>query len=896
MVMKKTQKTYLWRTIKKNLVSFLAVAMMMATGISIYLGNQSAAMAILEKANNYFVENKLQSLEVSSVYGITEEDMEAIAGLENVDMVEGGYSSMVLLDADNGNGKIPVHALSLLDTMNIPVVLEGELPDTEKEVAIEQKMAKTEGIQVGDRITVEHDGELKSDTFVVSAIINTPSYCCAMAQDARGMSDKGIGSAYYYIELTKEAFDASYYNDSYTTAYIKNYELDDYFYFSDEYKEKEAVLKEQIAALGEERTLSRFEDVHMEVQEELTEAEETLETYTQAMDDAKELVEYVLKEAGMPTDLEEVKKQADSFGRYGKAFVKMIEELEKAEERLSDGWEELEQAKEDAANMEAENWIVSIRNDIGDVRSIDIIVEGIYGLSYSMAMIFVVVSVIVCYSAISRMISEQRTLIGMQKALGFSTGEIMHHYMGYSAICGLFGVLEGWLVSWISVQTLNLNIYKDVFLFGKIPHSFAWGQAVLISVFFMVIFMIASYAACKREIALQATELLRGEVPEREKPFLFEKMGFYRKLKLYTRTMIKNAFGDKPRMLTTVIGVAGCMILLVVSFTMLFTMKESSMVHFEEYFLYENRLVVDGDSADFEKYETILEEGNIEYTRIQDKVKLYREENGNWAGAHIVAVSDTEKLKEFMVLEDPDTRKLVEVPEEGMLVSLRCAEKHGLKTGSVLEIMGSDGNARKAMVAGVIEHYLGYNLFVVSDSYYEKIMEEEADRCVFLLKGNVEGLYDKVKTMDGFLFLRDNSDNAGISDAMVMVVLVCLVFAAIMAVLVMLNQNVMHISRKAKELSVMRINGFTLKETENFVSRDNFVLTSMGIGLGCIIGMIFGYIVTRVMEVASTHYIRTPSIRACLIAAVIGGILAYIMNKIALRRIRKLNLTDVNAN
>lgn len=896
MVMKKTQKTYLWRTIKKNLVSFLAVAMMMATGISIYLGNQSAAMAILEKANNYFVENKLQSLEVSSVYGITEEDMKAIAELEGVDMVEGGYSSMVLLDADNGIGKIPVHALSLLDTMNIPVVLEGELPETEKEVAIEQKMAETEGIRVGDRITVEHDGELKSDTFVVSAIINTPSHCCAVAQDARGMSEKGIGSAYYYIGLTKEAFDASYYNDSYTTAYIKNYELDDSFYFSDEYKEKEAALKEQFEHLGEERSLLRFEDVCIEVQEGLVEAEETLEEYTQAMDDAKELMEYFLEEAGIEADLEEVKKQADSFGRYGKAFVKMIEELEKADKRLADGWGELKQAKEDAAAMEAENWMVSIRNEIGDIRSIELIVEGIYGLSYSMAMIFVVVSVIVCYSAISRMISEQRTLIGMQKALGFSSGEIMRHYMGYSIICGLCGILEGWLVSWLSVQTLNLNIYKDVFLFGKIPHSFAWGQAVLISVFFMVIFMLASYAACKNEITMQATELLRGEVPEREKPFLFEKMRFFRKLKLYTRTMIKNAFADKPRMMTTMIGVAGCMILLVVSFTMLFAMQETTATQFEKYFLYENRLVTDGDIANMETFEAILEEENIEYTRIQDKVKLYREENGNWSSAHIVAISDTEKLKEFMVLEDPDTGKLLEVPEEGLLVSLRCAENHELKTGAVLEIMGSDGNARKATVSGVIEHYLGYNLFVVSDSYYEEVMEEEADRCVFLLKGNVEGLYDKVKTMDGFLFLRDNSDSAGIGDSLVMVVLVCLVFAVIMAVLVMLNQNVMHISRKAKELSVMRINGFTLKETENFVSRDNFVLTSMGIVLGWIIGIIFGYIVTRVMEVASTHYIRTPSIRACLIAGVIGGILAYIMNKIALRRIRKLNLTDVNAN
>lgn len=896
MVMKRTQKTYLFKTIKKNIVSFLAVALMMATGIAIYLGDQSSAQAILEKADNYFVENKLQSLEVSSVYGITEEDIEAIAGLDGVDAVEGGYSSMVLLDVGNGTGKVLVHAQSLLDSMNTPVVLEGTLPISEKEVAIEQNMAEKEGIQLGDTITIEHGGELKSDTFVVSAIMNTPAYCCAKAQDTRGMSDKGIGSAYYYISLPKEAFDASYYSNSYTKAYIKNYELDNYFYFSDEYKEKEADFKDQVESLGEERAILRFEDVRITVQDGLTEAEETLENYTQGLEDVSALLESILKQAGLPTDIEKAKKQADSLGRYQDAFLKIVKELEKADERLTEAKEELEQAKEDAAVMEVENWVVSIRNDIGDVRSIDIIVEGLYGLSYSMAIIFIIVSVTVCYSAISRMVSEQRTLIGMQKALGFTSREILHHYMGYSIICGLFGVLEGWITSLLTVQTLSLNIYEDVFLFGDIPRSFAWGHAVLISVFFLIVFLMASYAACKKEIALQATELLRGEVPERDKPFLFEKMGFYQKLRLYTRTMIKNAFGDKPRMMTTIMGVAGCIILLVISFTILLTMNDSFVKQFEEYFLYENRLVVDGDIADFEEFEAILDAENIEYTRIQDKLKLYREESGNWSGAHVVAVSDAEKLKKFMVLEDPDTRQYHELPEEGMLVSLRCAENYGLETGSVLEIMGSDGNPRKASVAGVIEHYLGYNLFVVSDSYYEEIMGEKADQCVFLLKGNVEGLYDKVKTIDGFLSLRDNSDYAGMGDALTMVVMICFVFAAIMAVLVMLNQNVMYINRKAKELSVMRINGFTLKETENFVSRDNFVLTSMGILLGCIIGVILGYVVTRVLEVAVTHYIRTPSIKACLIAAAIGGIFAYIMNKIALQRIKRLSLTEVNSN
>ena len=896
MVKKRTQKIYLLRAIKKNIVSFLAVALMMATGISIYLGDQSAAQAILEKADNYFVENKLQSLEVSSVYGITEEDIEAIAKLDGVDAVEGGYSSVVLLDARKGTGKVLVQALTLLDSMNTPVVLEGKLPVSENEVAIEQNMAEKENIQVGDTITVEHDGELKSNIFEVTAIINTPAYCCAKAQDTRGMSDKGIGSAYYYISLPKESFDASYYGDVYTTAYIKNYELDNYFYFTDEYKEKETAFKEQIEGLGEERASLRFEDVRITVQDGLSEAEETLEKYTQGMADARALLESVLKQAGLPTDIEEAKKHADSLGRYQKAFFKIVKELEKADERLTEAKEELEQAKEDAKVMEVENWVVSIRNDIGDVRSIDIIVEGLYGLSYSMAIIFIIVSVTVCYSAISRMVSEQRTLIGMQKALGFTYGEILRHYMGYSIICGLVGVLEGWITSLLTVQTLSLNIYEDVFLFGNIPHSFAWKHAVFISVFFMIVFVIASYIACKKEIALQATELLRGEVPERDRPFVFEKIVFYQKLRLYTRTMIKNAFGDKPRMMTTIMGVAGCIILLVISFTMLIAMEDSFVVQFEDYFLYENRLVVDGSIADVEEFESILDAENIEYTRIQDKLKLYREENGNWSGAHVVAVSDAEKLKSFMVLEDPQTRKLLEVPEKGMLVSLRCAENHDLQAGSVLEIMGSDGKPKKASVTGVIEHYLGYNLFVVSDNYYEDIMEEKADLCVFLLKGNVEGLYDKVRTVDGFLFLRDNSDYTGMGDALTLIVMICFVFAAIMAVLVMLNQNVMYINRKAKELSVMRINGFTLKETESFVSRDNFVLTFMGILFGCVAGAGLGYVVTRVLEVAVTHYIRTPSIKACLIAAAIGGIFAYTMNKIALRRIKRLNLTDVNSN
>ena len=894
--MRKTQIIYLLKTIRKNIVSFFAVGTMAITGISIYLGDQSAAQAILNAANNYFVENNLQSLEVSSPYGITEEDIEVMAGWKGVDAVEGGFSDVVLMDSGNGKGKTLIQAHALLDTMNIPVILEGTLPTEVNEVAVEQILAENEGVAVGDTITVENKGQLKTDQFVVTAIINEPAYCYAKISDSRGKSDVGIGSAYYYISFPKEAFDLSYYDGCYTTAYIKNNDLDQYYYFSDEYKEKEALFRKQIMELGKERARLRYNAVKIRAQEGLEDGWAEINRQEKNLASGKEMMTAILNLIGLPSDFEEAKEALDSYEKIKEPLNEIFSAFDTGEEALADARERLLQAEEKAENLQYYDWIVSVRNDIGDVRSIGIAVQGLYGLSYSMSVIFVIVASTVCYAAISRMISESRTLIGMQKALGFNAKEIMRHFMSYSIICGLWGVLGGWLVAFAVVQSLNLSIYKTVFLLREIPLTFAWNHAGFVSVLFMLIFIVSSYAACTKEISLQATDLLRGIVPQKDYTFSFENWKFYQRLRLYTKTMIKNVLEDKSRMMTTVMGVSGCTTLLVISFTLLFAMDDSNALQFKDYFLYENRLVIDTEKTDGNAFEELLEEKEISNTRIQDKLKYCREIDGEWAGAHVIAVSDEQELKDFMVLEDVKTREILDVPENGVLVSVKCAENYGLKEGSEFELMASDGTAKRVTVAGVIEHYLAYNLIVMSESYYEESMGEEADACVFLLKGSIDELYDNAKDMEGFISIRDNSEYHGANDAMNIIVIICFAFAALMAVLVMLNQNVMYINQKARELSVMRINGFTLKETKTFVSRDNFVLTALGILLGWIIGAALGYLVLRVLEVGVTHYIRTPNLKACLSATAICGFFAYLMNKIALRKVQRLNLTNVNAN
>ena len=158
---------------------------------------------------------------------------------------------------------------------------------------------------------------------------------------------------------------------------------------------------------------------------------------------------------------------------------------------MSEGWDALAQAEETAKDLAYSDWIVSPRQDIGDIRSIAIAVEGLYGLSYSMAMIFVIVAITVCYAAISRMIGESSVLMGMQKALGFTTKEIRNHFMSYSILCGIWGALEGWVCGYLVVQFMNVKIYQTLFLMGDVPLAFAWDSA-----FFIHIFCLRQKKAC----------------------------------------------------------------------------------------------------------------------------------------------------------------------------------------------------------------------------------------------------------------------------------------------------------------------------------------------------------------------------------------------------------------
>ena len=906
MVMKKTRAKYLFQSIRKGGVSFLAVTVIVAVSIAIFHGFQSSANAILLKADQYFTENNLETLEISCANGLTQEDLQAIASWEGVSAVEGGYVDSVQLET--GGERILVQARSLTDTINQPVLVEGELPTAENEAAIEANLAEQKGIEVGDTISLAQDGCLTGDTFTVTGIVNLPVYCCVSLFDVRGTGETGLGSNEYFVCLPQAAFDAGYYSDCYTIAYVDSDVLDGMYYFSDEYTAEEARYLEQLEPLARKQATLRYESLRDEADRELEVARAEIEENEEKLNEARTAIadqESVLEDARAM--LEQLTQLGDAASAQRMALEQEIargeteleyarDELAEGEQELTDARQELAGAEAEADNLQLQDWILSGRENVGDIRGITTITDTIRGLSIVMALLFLLVAVVISFAAITRVIREQRALIGAQKALGFTPAEIFKHYTLYNLICGILGTLLGWLLGILIVENMSLYIFVPKFCLGDVPLTFTWSTALLSGALCLVVFLAATLLTCTKLVREPAVDLLRGEVPARGKRLFFEKWGFYQKLNLYSRTMVKNVLSDKGRMATTMVGVMGCTALLVACFSMKLGIQNALGTHFDQCASYNYRLVVDSQTGSVKDFAQLLDDENISCTLIQDKLKNFRVEDGRWESAHVVAVPDTQTLEGFIRLRDIHTGEALSVPEDGVLVSRRAAEELQLSAGSTIELMDENGKTHTAMVAGVFEHYLPYHQIVTSETYYARVMGEEADPSVFLLQGDVSALRGQVEEQEGFLSLRDNSQYERSGGELDMVIAVCTVLSAVMSVLVLLNQISMYISSKARELAVMRVNGYTLSQTKAYVYKDNVVLIVLGLLAGCLFGVAMAYIDVRVIEAGAEHYVRSPNLFACLLACGIMVVFAVVVNLIALRRIKHLNLTKVSDN
>lgn len=182
-----------------------------------------------------------------------------------------------------------------------------------------------------------------------------------------------------------------------------------------------------------------------------------------------------------------------------------------------------------------------------------------------------------------RIINNQRTLIGVMKALGYTDGRVLWHYTVYSLLISLIGSAAGIITGYflgigitsMFVQSLNIPVMTIRFYWGVVLSGTGLSAAFCLS---------AGVASARKVLGIQPAEAMRSEVPKAGRRIFLERIGpLWRSLRFGWKMSIRNIFRNRQRTLLTMVGISFTVVIFMVSFFLMDSINYTLVQNFFEF-------------------------------------------------------------------------------------------------------------------------------------------------------------------------------------------------------------------------------------------------------------------------------------------------------------------------
>ena len=577
------------------------------------------------------------------------------------------------------------------------------------------------------------------------------------------------------------------------------------------------------------------------------------------------------------------------------------EELQRGEQSYADGLAayekgeaKLQNAVERLETLGPCKWILLDAYGNSSFVQLGSSADNLKSLEMTFSLLFVLVGALVIYATVSKMIDEQRTLVGTTKALGFYKREIFAKYLLFGVSATVLGTVLGMLLARLWVEKFILNGYQIYYNVDIRKPTMVTAPTLIVTAAGILLAVGAVWFACARLLKTPAIRLMQQAVPEGRK-----KSAQARKpvLSLYSRLILLNMKTDFKRVLVTVVSVAGCCALVVIGFTLRRAVNGAVMHQFNDVVLYDGMVQFD-PAADENAAETIgkiLDKANIEAYPITHSYVSVRIRD---LEIQELYCGDLAWIASMHRMDDPKTGTPLPLSDEGIYIPKRFSEVYHLKPGDSFEITMNGTETAQVAVAGIFNNYMNRTV-IMSSGCYRNLFAKDSEPNAFLVRLNgtsEDALFDLLHSVAGYEQYRPSDGFRSLFKAatavMNAVVLLFIFMAAVMAGVVLMNLTNIYIMQKRRELTIMRINGFTVGETISYVARETVVTTVLGILLGIVLGSVIGYRIVRALEQPFVQFDRSVSVVAWLIGAAMTILFTVIINVIVLRKVKNLKLTD----
>ncbi len=337
--MKKALLKDTFKEIANTKKRFISIILMAFLGVGFFAGIKATSPDMQKTLDNYYDQNNVYDIEIISTLGLTDEDIESLEKIDEVEKAYGIYSVDVAIEA-NGEEVIS-KVYSIDENINKTILISGDMPQNYNECLVEEKFLTNNNLEIGDYIELDtkSDEEFFKDNKVkIVGTVESPLYISR----TRGSTKLGSGTIDYYMYISKENITSEAYTEIYIT--VKNAkELNS---CEDEYEDYISEVKNKIEQIKEEREQARYNSIVSEAQSKIDEAKEELNAQ-------KEDAQQQIYEAEV--ELQNAKNQID-VGKSNLSNQKTAtyKQLEESKSQLELQKQNLEQSKQEFQQKEKE--------------------------------------------------------------------------------------------------------------------------------------------------------------------------------------------------------------------------------------------------------------------------------------------------------------------------------------------------------------------------------------------------------------------------------------------------------------------------------------------------------------------------------------------------------------
>ena len=817
--MKKFNK-YIVNEFKSGFGRFIAIMAIVALGVGFLIGVLQATPDMKSTMSNYYLDNHAYDADVKATFGMTKEDVDAIAALGGVEEAVPLISTDLVATVGETDAAVRLIGLDTDDLkeggyLNDLTLLEGAWPDAPGEVLALHGSNRFDDVAVGDTFELDAASGTYQDVYAAETltVVGVASSADYFYGDGREVTN--VGSGVLDAVLVGCAQDL--------------YDLQKSTIFS--------VLNNEgvMGMLGADPIEVLYTDVW--VQFEGTEGHERFTSgYKDFLADGTEEIEAIVDDRLQPFfDLIE---SAEESG-FGSILTSM--------------------------GISADNvdWLILDRASTNvSYVSYDMNVEKVQDIAGVFPIFFIVVAALVALTSMTRMVEEDRMQIGTFKALGYGRGRIMSKYLIFCCLASLIGCVAGVLIGFSLLPSIFWRAYGTMYTLPALEYGFSPWFALAVLVIAIAGTAIVTWAACRSSLKERPAALMQPKAPKAGKRVLIERIGIlWKPLKFKWKATLRNIFRYKKNMLLTIISVMGCTALILTGFGLNDSISSVSDMQFGDIILYDAVVDYTGDLSATENealLDFIGEEGEDHISLYSENVQLRFGESGKQVegseNVDFYIVDDAQQFTSFISLHERKNSAIIDVSGDGIVLAENIAVVYDVSVGDTVSYR-SGGRTVELRVDAICENYTGTYAYISADTYADRIGAVPADNTLLvktdvsagdeaavraLLDGNVkeDGSADAV-SVSAVEFTQTSADTfAGLESTMGLVILVLVVSAGALAAIVLYNLTNINIDERRREIATLRVLGYRRAEVAGYIYRESAILTIVGSLLGLGLGVL----------------------------------------------------------